>query len=265
MTALDVTGPGPYTGTAPSRPAGPIPLWNRGNPDTRTALASGATDNGSAADRAAYSAMGETWSHARRSPIVTSPTNPNAVYNTTRRPDGVDYVLFMGSGYGGTGEGTTFYTLDALSGDVIAAVDVEIAAAAYGLDRPSLPYPNALVANAVGFNPAVFSLLPDRPPGGVGTRPASTSATSTAGCGSSSPRSPDVAIPVADLGADQPIGTAASLLGVPPDARRPGALHLRVVGQRPAGRRAPSGTSRFRDDGTDTDTTTIGAGAPPTA
>ena len=25
-----------------------------------------------------------------------------------RRPDGVDYAIFMGSGYGGTGEGTTF-------------------------------------------------------------------------------------------------------------------------------------------------------------
>jgi CubicO group peptidase (beta-lactamase class C family) len=57
------------------------------------------------------------------------------IYNTARRPspNGPEFVLFTGSGYGNDAgcssssdpcEGRTFYTLDALSGDVIAAVDV---------------------------------------------------------------------------------------------------------------------------------------------
>ena len=60
--------------------------------------------------------MGETWSI----PTVAYVDKTNPIYSTTRRPTGVDYVLFVGSGYGAPGEGTTFYTLDALSGDVIA-------------------------------------------------------------------------------------------------------------------------------------------------
>ena len=137
VTALDVTGPGPYTARALDT-LGPIPLWSRGNPDTVDGTTSGA-NNATAADRPAYSAMGQTWSL----PTVAygdKSANTAAAYTTPRRPDGVDYAIFMGSGYGATGEGTTFYTLDALSGDVLAAVDVEIAAQANGLpeERPGV-------------------------------------------------------------------------------------------------------------------------------
>ena len=73
----------------------------------------------------------------------------------------------MGSGYGDTSgcpadpcEGRTFFTLDALSGDVIASVDVEQAAAGFGLTRsnPAVVQPT-LVANPAGFQPQIFSEL----------------------------------------------------------------------------------------------------------
>ena len=48
LTALDVTGVGAYT-TAAMNTRGPIPLWNRGNPDTQSGLASDTNLNGTAA------------------------------------------------------------------------------------------------------------------------------------------------------------------------------------------------------------------------
>jgi hypothetical protein len=254
MTALDVTGPGAYT-TDALQTLGPIPLWSRGNPDTVDGTSASA-NAGSTADRLAYSAMGETWSL----PTVAfrdKSANPNTVYDTTRRPDGVDYVLYVGSGYGATGEGTTFYTLDALSGDVIEDVDVELAAAANGLTRTGLSYPNALVANAVGFNPAVFSLLQTVHP--------AASAPTRIYIGDTHGRlwkvltaRPDVAIPVADLGEDQPIGTAVSLLGMPPSPDVPVPYIFLSSGN---DKRAdgPFKNFGFRDDGTDTQVT-IGGG-----
>lgn len=254
VTALDVTGPGAYTAAALDT-AGPVPLWNRGNPDTDDGTATG-TNNGTSSDRIAYSEMGETWSM----PSIVyrdKTTNTNTLYDTARRPNGVDYVLYMGSGYGGTGEGSTFYTMDALSGDVIAAVDVETVAQSNGLDRTTLTYPNALVANAVGFNPAVFSLLETVHP--------AASAPTRVYIGDIHGRfwkfltaRPEVAIPVADLGEDQPIGTAASLLGMPPSPDVPVPFVYAAAG---AESRAdgPFKMFGFRDDGTDTQVT-IGGG-----
>jgi hypothetical protein len=254
ITAIDVTGPGAYTRSALTTD-GPIPLWSRGNPDTDDGTASG-IDNGSAADRMAYAEMGETWSL----PTIAyrdKAANTNPLYNTTRRPNGVDYVLFMGSGYGAAGEGSTFFTLDALSGDVIAAADVEAAAASVGLTRTGLTYPNALVANAVGFNPAVFSLLQTVHP--------AASAPTRVYIGDIHGRlwkfltsRPEVAIPMADLGEDQPVGTAVSLLGMPPSPDTPVPFIFAVSGNE---RRAdgPFKMFGFRDDGTDTDVT-IGSG-----
>ena len=86
--------------------------------------------------------MGETWSV----PVVAyiDRSGASGVYDTARRPspNGPQFVLFMGSGYGDDSgcaandpcEGRTFYTLDALSGDVIAAVDVGA--------RSGMPYSN---------------------------------------------------------------------------------------------------------------------------
>jgi hypothetical protein len=218
LTALDVTAPGPYTERALTT-TGPIPLWSRGNPDTQDGTPGGPDNNTlTSADKAAYARMGETWSMPAVGFIDKNKTAGSlALYTTARRSDGVDYALYLGSGYGAPGEGTTFYALDALSGDVIAASDVEAVAAANGLARTagSPPYPNALVANVVGFNPGGFT------PGST-VHPAATAITRLY-FGDIHGRlwkvlaaDPDVVIPAADLGYDQPVGTAASLLGIPP-------------------------------------------------
>jgi hypothetical protein len=250
FTALDVTGPGPYTSAALDT-AGPVPLWNRGNPDSEDGTATGA-DNGSPADRLAYAEMGETWSM----PAIAyrdKGANTNPLYGN------VDYVLFMGSGFGAAGEGSTFFTLDALSGDVIAAADVEAEAVARGIDRTGLSYPNALVANAVGFNPAVFGVLTTVHP--------AASAPTRVYIGDIHGRlwkfltaRPEVALPAADLGEDQPIGTAVSLLGMPPSPDVPVPFVFAVSGNdtRADG---PFKMFGFRDDGPDTDIN-IGAKVP---
>src|SRR4029453_12193985 len=77
---------------------------------------------------------------------------------TTRKPKGNDFVLYMGSGYGKTGEGTSFYSLDPLTGDIITRVDVDLpAATSYPtIARSGMPYANALVANPVVFNASRF-------------------------------------------------------------------------------------------------------------
>jgi hypothetical protein len=240
VTALDVTAPGPFTEYAlDTRP--PEPLWSRGNPDTRDGLVTG-TRNGDGSDFTAYSKMGETWSI----PVVAYVDKANPIYN------GLDYVLYMGSGYSSIpGEGTTFYTLDALSGKVVAAADV-------GSRAGFAAYPNALVANAVGFNPKIFSPLTTVHPAAsqvkrvyIGDVHGRVWKFLTA--------RPDVALPLADLGADQPVGAAVSLIGMPP---QPGTPVPHVFVTSGADRRAagPFQMFAFRDDGTDTDTA-VGAGS----
>jgi hypothetical protein len=253
VTALDVTAPGPYTADA-LETAGPIPLWSRGNPDTEDGTAAGPNNN-TAADRVAYAGMGETWSM----PAVAFVESTNPIYETARSsPDRVKYVLAMGSGYGETStEGSTFYTLDALSGDVIAAVDVEAAAAGIGWTRSGLPYDNALVANAVGFNPRAFTILQS-------VHPAAASVTRYY-IGDIHGRfwkfltaDPTVAIPVADVGEDQPIGTSASVLGMPPYPDTPVPYVFVSSGNDTRVEDGPFRNFAFEDGGTDTQVT-VGA------
>lgn len=249
LTALDVTAPGPYTATALAT-TGPIPLWSRGNPDTQDGQPTSTPYNNDAADKAYYTGMGQTWSI----PAVAFVDSTNTVYQTARRPEGVKYILAMGSGYGdNTLEGSTFFTLDALSGDVIAAVDVEAAASTAGWARSGLTYDNALVANAVGFNPKAFSLL-------TTVHPAAAAVTRFY-IGDIHGRlwkllaaDPNVAIPVADFGADQPIGTAASLLGMPPSPDTPVPYIFLSSGNDSRVEEGPFKNFAFRDDGTDTQT-----------
>jgi hypothetical protein len=259
LTALDVTAPGPYTETALST-TGPIPLWSRGNPDTEDGLPGGTDNNPMANDKDAYAHMGETWSLPA---VAYIDKTQSSLYTTARRSDGVDYALYVGSGYGSTpDEGTTFYALDALSGDVIAAKDVEQVAAANGLTRSAgtPPYPNALVANVVGFNPGAFSPIET-------VHPAATKATRLY-FGDLHGRlwkvltaAPDVVIPVADLGADQPIGTAVSLLGMPPQPD-PSVPYVFLSSGNDRRADGPFKNFAFRDDGTDTELT---IGSPVTA
>jgi hypothetical protein len=139
-TAIDITAPGPFT-RASLLSAPPIVMWSRGNPDRQDGTPTGALNN-NAADATAYLKMGQTWSV----PTIGSVTAAN---NTTaRRPQGIEFVSYVGSGYGSgasaASEGSTIFALDTLTGDVIAAVDVG--------DRAGMPFENAVVASPAGFN-----------------------------------------------------------------------------------------------------------------
>jgi hypothetical protein len=260
ITALDVTAPGPYT-AASLDTTGPIPLWSRGNPDTQDGLPGGPDNNAlDGDDKAAYARMGETWSM----PTVAYVNEKKDldIYKTERRPGGIDFTIFVGSGYGGAGEGTTHYTLDALSGDVVAAVDVDDAADEWGLAARNLPYPNALVANSVSFNKSRFGLCSGE-----------TFDTETARFRGTHPwcnwservyvadlhgrlwkfltQRPDRAIPAADLGADQPVGTAVALNIYKPDEDIGPYIFLSSGNDRRAS--GPFRNFTFADNGTSSD------------
>ena len=239
MTAIDVTAPAPFTEltmpTTGAPPVGPIILWSRGNPDTSNGAAKGqpgASLNYDQTDYDAYLKMGETWSVPALTYIgrdMVRADNPaKKATATTRKPTGTDFVLYMGSGYGDPGQGTTFYSLDPLTGDVITSVDVEqVVDSSYPeLKRTGMPYANAIVANPIAFNPSRFVFAV----GGVASPNVAAAPATRVYVGDLYGRfwkfltaAPDIAIPGADLGADQPVGTAASLIGLPPNdpATRP--------------------------------------------
>jgi hypothetical protein len=276
LTALDVTGMGSFdrraSDTTTPFPTGPIPLWSRGNIDTQDGKAGGTNNGfgGGASDLTAYTKMGETWSM----PAVTKIDNSlvradqSFVYTTARRPgpNGPDFVLFVGSGYGARigatseYEGSVLYTLDALSGDVIAAADVEAVARSYGIERTGLGYPNAIVSNLAAYNWKWFQTnVPVNPGDGTSTR---------AYVGDIHGRlwkvlasAPELAIPMADLGEDQPVGAAPALLALPhtetsanpPPGQKPYVFLASGAETRQTG---PFKIFTFRDDGTDSETTT---------
>jgi hypothetical protein len=231
-TALDVTDPNPFTQTAASS-LGPIPLWNRGNPDTLDGTAAGTATN-TAADATAYSGMGQTWAVPAIS--LVNPGTPLAPINqTTGRPGGqslISFIAYVGSGYGDTsgcpafgGAGTpctgdTFYALDALNGDVVHSVNVDASAASNGGGLPRNPvtvgYADALVANASAYAPAQFDVLTFPNISAVETTRVYVGDIYGRLWKFDSLDPTFAAIPFADLGANQPIGTAASLLGMPP-------------------------------------------------
>jgi hypothetical protein len=148
-TGLDVTGPGPYTRNSLETQL-PDVAWSRGNPDTQDGTPAGApnvsTNPGGdlgVTDATAYARMGETWSVPALAPV-----NPGA--GTFDK----EWILWTGSGYSDTlGEGTTFYTLDALTGDALHAVDVGAATGP--------PTRNALVGNAASYNPIKLDEVQD--------------------------------------------------------------------------------------------------------
>jgi hypothetical protein len=218
ITALDVTAPGAYTKLS-TQAQGPIVLWSRGNPDTQDGTVSG-TANHDAADGAAYAKMGETWSvpavawvnklkTARKDCTTTAGTQPTdpgpLVCKDQTRREGVEYVAFVGSGYGAAGEGTTFFTLDVLTGDVIASATVPAAAGA-----PSGGYENALVASPSTFAAAQFAV--------TGAPNIAGAKTTRIYIGDLHGRvwkflaaKPDVPILLKDFGVNQPIATPVTL------------------------------------------------------
>ena len=150
-----------HQGVAPDR--GPHRRLDRGNPDTQNGLVGGTPNNptGGNNDLALYGDMGQTWS-------VPAIGNVDPANNTTfRKPnattDPVEFVAYLGSGYdpstacltgAGPCQGQRFYTLDALTGDVVASVDV-------GSRAGNNPFPNALVAGPAAFNEARLSNVDD--------------------------------------------------------------------------------------------------------
>jgi hypothetical protein len=200
VTALDVTSPGAFN-TAALSSAPPIVMWNRGNPDTQDGTLTG-TVNHDTFDYNAYLKMGQTWSV----PTIGFVTAANNV--TARRSTGVEYVAYMGSGYGSgasaAGEGSTIFALDVLTGDIVAATDVG--------DRASMGYENAIVASPAGFNPEQLVA------GRVFKNAASTKTTRVY-VGDVHGRvwrvmtdAPGTALLFGDLGANQPVANPAALL-----------------------------------------------------
>jgi hypothetical protein len=139
-TALDVTSPGPFTRSA-GQTNPPWVMWNRGNPDTVDGTPTGTQVR--AQDFTPYSKMGETWSV----PAVGN-VGPTDFGNPDPTLGVVEFRAFTGSGYGtpASGEGATFYSLDALTGNVVQSRDLPGGLTNYIAD-------NALVAGPSGFNP----------------------------------------------------------------------------------------------------------------
>ena len=272
MTAIDVTGPAPFTDMAATT-NGPIILWNRGNPDTANGALqgqSGATLNNTTADYNAYLKMGETWSVPAIGYVGRSTRradNPAAgATATSRKPSGADFVMYLGSGYGNAGEGTTFYSMDPLTGDVITSVDVEQAVTSkYAeLTRSGMAYSNAIVASPVLFNPSRFVYSAS----GIPSPNVAASAVTRAYVGDLYGRlwkfltaAPDIALPVADLGANQPVGVPAALLGLPPNQGQEPYVYVTTGddNRATASTASPFGNYGFHDKGGDTNTTVSAA------
>src|SRR5262249_30434761 len=161
-SGLDLTLTGPFTSHS-LKTTLPTVMWNRGNPDTddgqcKSGIAGCSTlsnnyantTTAGATDYTAYLGMGETWS-------TPAMTRVDPLFNpTVRKPvvsgaGGVQFALYMGSGFTDTpSEGSTFYGVDALTGDIVNSKDIgDNALAASGVP-PTL---NVLAADAAAFAP----------------------------------------------------------------------------------------------------------------
>jgi hypothetical protein len=201
-TTLDITAPGPFTKASLDTQL-PNVLWSRGNPDIQTP---GGPLNGLPSDQAAYATMGQTWSVPAISRV--SPSFASR-----------EFVLYTGSGYPEVpSEGSTFYTLDPVTGEVLASSNVGDGAPA----AAPLNFDNAIVAGPVVYTPELFVAAGARPnPAGLATRatyvgdihgrmwkfPAATSGTSQL---------------LKDFGRSQPVAVAAALFNLTPGTALPG-------------------------------------------
>ncbi len=259
LTAIDVTVPNAFTKlTLDANTRGPIVLWSRGNPDTNDGLPktgsnvlnNPGTGSGTGSDYDQFLRMGQTWSV----PAVAFVDRANAI--TTRKPTGSDFVLFAGSGYGAAAatpvQGTTFYTLDALTGDLIAAADVGF--------RSGMAYENAIVGNAAVFNTSRFVF--------EGASNVAAAKATRAYVGDLHGRvwkilaaRPDVAIPMSDLGSNQAVGSAVAIIGLPPDVLggtpQPKKPHVMVTSGNDPRATGPFHNFGFIDEGDDTNIATL--------
>ncbi len=143
---------------------------------------------------------------------------------------------------------------------MIASVDVEQAAAGFGLTRssPAVAQPT-LVANPAGFQPQIFQKFKT-------VHPAATYlervyiADTHGRVWKFLTAAPDVAIPFADLGQDQPVGTAAALNGLPLYNESTGQTnpvpYVHVTSGNDSRAQGPFKIFAFRDDGDKVSTAT---------
>jgi len=201
-TALDVTAPGPFTISSLDTQLPDI-WWSRGNPDIQTI--GSATNNGSTTDATLFQNMGQTWS-------VPAISRVDPAFNVNQRLNiGREYVVYMGSGYGETAtEGTRFYTLDAITGDIVASADV----GSGGAPSFTPDFQNALVAA-----PAIF--VPTQTLAGVFLPNPAGSLTTAAYIGDIHGRvwkfganAPGTAVLLTDMGRGQPVAAPAATLNV---------------------------------------------------
>jgi len=141
--------------------------------------------------------MGQTWS-------VPAIANVDPAANTTARTTtGVEWVAYTGSGFGAASEGSTFFTLDMLTGDVVASADVG--------DRASAPYDNAIVAGPSAFN--AEQLTPPNMAKISVTRTTQVYVPDNNGrIWKVMSNAPATATLFADFGANQPIGNSVALM-----------------------------------------------------
>ena len=158
LTAIDVTAPAAFNYHS-LKTTGPIPIWSRGNPDTVNGLVGGTANNAAEAnDAIAYREMGQTWSI----PAIGFVERLNN--DTTRKPGGVEYVAYAGSGYANNAacasncEGARIYALDALTGDVIASHNVG------NRNGSATPFTNVVAAAPTVYQAERLSF---RPQGGI--------------------------------------------------------------------------------------------------
>jgi hypothetical protein len=201
---------------------------------------------------------------------------------TSRNPLGVNFVAYVGSGYGNTAgcpltpcEGSTLFALDALTGDVVKSADVEAVASSFGMTRSPKPvdqngvaFSNAIVADPVGYNATRFKpLTSPHPSATITTRVYVADIYGRLWKFLTGVPGPLTAIPAADLGVAQPVATAASLIALngPPGPPGPNP-HIFVTSGYENRENGPFAIFGFRDEGDDTTTATAGTQAfPPPA
>jgi hypothetical protein len=210
MTGMDITGPGPFTRKALETRL-PSVLWNRGNPDTQDGTGAGAsnvltnasTDLG-AVDSTAYATMGETWSVPALVPVDVASASPADTF-------GKEWVLWSGSGFSDvSSEGRNFYTIDALTGDILRSVDVGSATGA-GLRT------NFLNAAPTGFIPAKLTTSSSEPNAADGPATAAFVGDLHGRMFRFSAADLNTATVLKDYGPNQPIGVAVSALDLNTD------------------------------------------------
>ncbi len=253
-TALDVTVPGQFTKASLATNI-PTVLWNRGNPDTTLGVNGGVenyTTNSNVdlgeVDTRAYATMGMTWSSPTTVRIRT--TTPSSTNNF-----GKEFVTYVGSGYSTVAsQGHNVYVIDPVTGDILQSADVGSSTSGSSLVQ------NKVVASPSGYEPTLFGVGTAVPPMGLVDRVYVPDLHGRVWKFLTS--DPSTGILYTDRGVDQPIATAAAILGIESTGVK---AHVFVESGYDYRIPAPPATPPppvfemfgFRDDTTDSDDTAV--------